>query len=471
MRSLISTGKWGISVETIAERKKQAKAYRKTTHRSDLGIWKVQTNREIVEELIRKQESTRVKQLLPIRHERMSVSPFTFFRGAALLQAYDLASTPRTCFRVQACGDAHIANFGIFASPERRILFDINDFDETLPAPFEVDVKRLVASIEICGRNRNFSQNVRETAVLEAIALYRQAMNEFSDMGNIEVWYKHLDLESLMKTDPHFEDKTQNRFMKSAIDKALEKNNEKAIKKLTEVVDGKLRIKSDPPLIVPIREMLKEEKELFDFRYNTRNALDIYKESLPLERQKLVEQYEPIELAHKVVGVGSVGQQAWILVMMGRENADPLVLQIKQATPSVLEDYYGKSVFKKCGRRVVEGQRAIQTAGDIMLGWLSLDLPGGVRKDYYVRQLWDSKGSFDLEKITEEGFKGLASMCAWTLAHAHAKTGDRHAISGYLGKNDKFEKTMVSYAVSYADQNEADYEMFLKYCNKTDNRL
>ena len=383
-----------------------------------------------------------------------------------MIQAHDLAMTPGTNFRVQACGDAHISNFGIFASPERRAVFDINDFDETLPAPFEVDVKRLVASIEICGRYRGFSKADRESAVYDAVDLYCKSMRNFSEMGNMEVWYKHLDLENFIENDPHFSDQYQLELMRSAIDKALAKDSSRAIRKLTETVDGKLRIKSDPPVIVPIRDLFGEDKESYDFHYNIRKAIEIYTESIPVERRGLIRQYEPIELAHKVVGVGSVGQQAWILVMMGRENADPLVLQIKQAERSVLEEYYGRSEYRKCGRRVVEGQRAIQTVGDILLGWLSLEIYEGVHKDYYVRQLWDAKGSFDLETITANGYKGLSSMCAWTLAHAHAKTGDRHAIAGYLGKNDSFGKAMVRYAALYADQSEADYEMFLKYCRQ-----
>ena len=451
-------------MKSIDERKKEAKAYRKTTSRSDLGKWDVQTKRSIVEELLKAQESTRQSYLIPIRHERMAATPFTFFRGAAILQAHDLAISPITNFRVQACGDAHISNFGLFSSPERRVVFDINDFDETLPAPFEVDVKRLAASIEVCGRNRGFTKHERENAVYDAMAVYRESMIKFSEMGNMDVWYMHLDIENLMKNAPQFSDKKQLKLMKNAVDKALSKTSARAIKKLTETEDGQIRIKSDPPIIVPIRDMLKSEKERYDFNYSIGKALEIYGRSLPAERRGLIKQFEPLEMAHKVVGVGSVGLQAWVLVLMGREDGDPLVLQIKQSENSVLERYFGKSKYKKCGQRVVEGQRAIQTAGDILLGWLSLDMPDGKRRDYYVRQLWDSKGSFDLDRIAPEGYRGLSCMCAGTLSHAHAKTGDRHAISAYLGKNDTFEKAMVKYAQLYADQNEADYEMFLKYC-------
>ena len=449
-------------MKSIEERIEQAKAFRKTTSRSDLGIWKVQTKRPIVEQLTLMQERTRHEKLIPVRRERMSASPFSFFRGSAVLQAHDLSTTPGTCFRVQACGDAHISNFGIFASPERRLVFDINDFDETLPAPFEADIKRLAASIEICGRQKGVSEEQRAETVRDAAAFYRRSMADFSEMGNMEVWYKHLDVESFLDGNSYISDKKQMKEIRKTLSRSLSKTSEQAVRKLTETVDGKIRIISDPPLIVPLRDLIGEEKKNFDFRHDLRNAIDLYKVSLPAERQGLLDQYEPVEMAHKVVGVGSVGRQAWILIMMGRGNSDPLVLQIKEAEASVLEAYYGSSVYSECGRRVVEGQRAIQTAGDILLGWVRLRDLGGVMKDYYVRQLWDAKGSIDMETISTDGFRGVSLACAWTLAHAHAKTGDRHAIAAYLGNGEVFENAMVSYASAYADQNEADYEMFLK---------
>jgi uncharacterized protein (DUF2252 family) len=415
-----------------------------------------------VEELLLMQEKTRLKELIPIRRERMSASPFSFFRGSAILQAHDLAASPGTCFRVQACGDAHISNFGIFASPERRLVFDINDFDETLPAPFEVDIKRLTASIEICGRQRGFTKEQRAEAVRDAAAFYRKSMAEFSEMGNLEVWYKHLDIESYLKEGKRQPDKKQIKEIQDTMRKSLSKTSERAVIKLTETVDGKLRIKSNPPLVVPARDLTKEQKITFDFNHDLRKAIDHYKKSLPADRQNLIEQYEPLEVAHMVVGVGSVGRQTWILIMMGRENGDPLVLQIKEAEDSVLETYYGASVYSESGQRVVEGERSIQTAGDILLGWARLKNQSGSIKDYYVRQLWDAKGSIDMETISTEGYHGMSLACAWTLAHAHAKTGDRHAIAAYLGKNEVFENAMVSYSSAYADQNEADYEMFMK---------
>ena len=449
-------------MKTIKERKEEAKAYRKNTSRKALGMWKVQSGRPLVEQLVLMQEKTRLKELIPIRRERMSVSPFSFFRGSAVIQAHDLGTSPGTCFRVQTCGDAHISNFGIFASPERRLVFDINDFDETLPAPFEVDIKRLLASIEICGRERQFSKELRSEIVYDAAAFYRKTMTEFSDMGNMEVWYKHLDIEDFLKEETYISGKKQMKQIQEAMRKSLTKTSEQAVRKLTETVDGKIRIKSDPPLIVPFRDLIGEEKKVFEFRYSLQKAIDIYKESLPAERRILIDQYEPVEMAHKVVGVGSVGRQAWVLIMMGRENGDPLVLQIKEAEASVLETYYGSSAYAKNGQRVVEGQRSMQTASDILLGWATLKDPAGRMKDYYVRQLWDAKGSFDLETISADIYHGLYLACAWSLAHAHARTGDRHAIAAYLGKGEAFENAMVSYAALYADQNEADYEMFLK---------
>ena len=447
---------------TIEERKQEAKKYRKTTSRKALGQWTVKIGRPEVELLILEQEQNRQKELIPIRRERMSASPFSFFRGSAVIQAHDLAASPGTPFRVQACGDAHISNFGIFASPERRLVFDINDFDETLPAPFEVDVKRLFASLEICGRQKGLSKGNRADAVYDAAAFYRQSMSGFSDKGNMEVWYEHSDLETLLEKKADSLSTKQKQKIETVFAKALLKNSERAFAKLTETVDGKLRIKSNPPLIVPIRDLLGEDRAHFDFSHSIEEALDIYKESLPSGRQHLIDQYEPVEMAHKVVGVGSVGRKAWILILLGRENGDPLVLQIKEADKSVLEAYYGASVYEKCGQRIVEGQRAIQNSGDILLGWLRLKTSSGSNREYYVRQLWDAKYSFDPELLEKDSFGALSRMCAWTLAHAHAKTGDRHAIAGYLGNSDAFEDAMVKYAVSYADQNEADYEMFLK---------
>lgn len=450
-------------MSTVEEQRQIGKKYRKEeTSRKELGMWEPVSGREEVVQLIRESEKGRIEELLPLRHERMAVSPFTFFRGTALLQAHDLAKMPGTPFSAQLCGDAHISNFGIFASPERRMVCDINDFDETLEAPFEFDVKRLVASVEICGRDRGFSEAEREETVGRCARVYRETMRQFSEMGNLDVWYTHLDIEELVREREEQIDDRMKENVKETLEKARRKNSGRALHKLTEEVDGKLRIKSDPPIVVPLRELVGEEKNLYDFKHNLREAIALYQQSLPLERRGILDQYEPVELARKVVGVGSVGTRSWILVMTGIGKEDPLVLQIKEAGPSVLEQYYRKSPFPESGRRVVEGQRAIQTAGDILLGWMSFCTKEGIKGDYYVRQLWDAKGSFDLDTIRPEGLRKLSCMCAWILAHAHAKTGNRHMIAGYLGQGESFDRAMVRYARAYADQNEADYEMFMK---------
>ncbi len=451
-------------MSTVEEQRQMGKKVRKEkTSRKTLGMWEAVSGREEVIQLIRESETGRIKELLPLRHERMAASPFSFFRGTALLQAHDLASTPGTPFCAQLCGDAHISNFGIFASPERRMVFDINDFDETLAAPFECDVKRLTASVEICGRDRGFSEAEREETVEQCARVYRETMRQFSETGNLDVWYAHLDIEDLVREREEQIDSRIRENVKETLEKARKKNSGRALHKLTEEVDGKLRIKNDPPLVVPLRELVGEEKKRYDFRHNLREAMAIYQQSLPLERRGILDQYEPLELARKVVGVGSVGTRSWILVMTGIGKEDPLVLQIKEAGPSVLEQYYRKSPFPESGRRVVEGQRGIQTAGDILLGWMSFCTKDGLRGDYYVRQLWDAKGSFELDTIRPDGLKKLGSMCAWILAHAHAKTGNRHMIAGYLGQGESFDRAMVRYARAYADQNEADYEVFRKH--------
>ncbi|MBQ3334482.1 MAG: DUF2252 domain-containing protein [Eubacteriaceae bacterium] len=425
------------------------------------GKWEVKKNRESAVALLKEQESTRVQELIPLRHERMSVSPFTFYRGSAIIMADDLAATPDTGLIVQAVGDAHISNFGLFASPERRIVYDVNDFDETLPGPWEWDIKRLAASVEICGRDRGFSKKKRQKAVFQAAKAYRDAMRGFSDMGNLDVWYAHVDIDDLLKSGNKNLSKNERKLIKKHTRKALSKNSASAVEKFAELVDGSYRIKSDPPVIVPIGELYpkaKRDQFMEDF---IGKLVTLYRLSLPRERRDLICRYKPVDAARKVVGVGSVGSKAWIVILEGVPGGDPLVLQIKQATESVLERHLEKSRFAEHGLRVVAGQKAIQTAGDILLGWISVPTEHGVDA-YYVRQLWDGKGSVDLDKISEEGLVGIASLSAWTLAHAHAKTGDRHAIAAYLGGTDDFEKAMVKFSRAYADQNEADYQTFLK---------
>lgn len=438
----------------------EGKSLRKQFPRSEQGDWEVKKNRTEGVDLIFEQEKDRLQDLVPVRHERMAASKFAFYRGAAAIMAYDLSKMPRTGITVQACGDAHISNFGMFQSPERNLVFDINDFDETLPGPWEWDLKRLLASVEICGRDRGFSEEERTRAVLSAARTYRQSMRDFSEKGNLEVWYEHLDMGALYNANRKAMGEETAAAVHHAMDKAFSKNSDKAVSRLTETVDGRLRIISNPPLVVPAREMQQGNREE-TFRWMQGSRVE-YRMSLPRERRSLIDQYQIIDVARKVVGVGSVGTRDWMMVLQGRENGDNLVLQIKEAGESCLERYVGKSSFLEHGHRVVEGQRAIQTAGDILLGWSRMIDENGKVQDYYVRQMWDGKGSVDLAGITPEGLAGTADMCAWVLAHAHAKTGNRHAIAGYLGKGDTFDKAMLRFAQSYADQNEADYEEFLK---------
>ena len=451
------------------ESKKKGKERRKLVPRTSQGVWQPSQDRANPVELLVSQGASRVPELLPIRYERMAESPFTFYRGSALVMANDLSATPNTGINVQACGDAHVSNFGLFQSPERRLVFDINDFDETLRGPWEWDVKRLAASIEICARQRKFTAEQRRSAVLATAYAYRNAMNNFAEMGTLEVWYAHADVESLSANIAQQISKEARKNATKAISKARRKNSSRAISKLTEFEDGKLRIISQPPLIVPMRDLLQESSDPLIANHSEKEyerfialVLAEYRKSLSRDKQHLVKQYRAVDIARKVVGVGSVGTRAWIVVMEGSSASDMLVLQIKEAQESVLERYVGRSLFLQHGQRVVEGQRAMQTAGDIFLGWtraLGLD---GKFHDFYVRQLWDGKGSFDLETITADSLTVLGKVCGWTLAHAHARTGNRFAIAGYLGKSETFDQAMLTFAQSYADQNERDYQAFMR---------
>lgn len=444
----------------------QGKQLRKTVKRRQLGEWEVKKNREESIRLIFEQEKSRIPDLIPVRHERMSASPFAFYRAAAVIMADDLSGTPKTGIRVQTCGDAHISNFGIFASPERHLVFDINDFDETLPGPWEWDIRRLCTSVEICGRDRGFSEKERERTVRAAADSYRTAMREYSMMGTLDVWYDHMDLEKMSEKNADINapmDFTTS-LMQKTMQKAIQKNRDKALDKLTEQVNGHTRIISNPPLIVPFREMSSPDEMGIDGSRASEFlglAMKQYRMSLPKERRYLIDQYTVCDAARKVVGVGSVGTRAWIIVMEGDGIHDPLILQVKEADASVFEPYVGKSVYLEHGRRVIEGQRLIQTAGDILTGWVRMPDFDGRVMDYYVRQLWDSKGSLNLEKVSAEELIGYAALCARTLAHAHAKTGNRHEIAAYLGKGDAFSDAMLEFSRAYADQNEIDYRTFL----------
>ncbi len=420
--------------------------------------------------LLEEQATTRVPELVPIRYGRMLVSPFTFFRGAALIMASDLSTTPRSGLTAQICGDAHLSNFGVFGSPERQLVFDCNDFDETLPGPWEWDVKRLAASIVVAGRQRGFSKGVRTEAVVGLGRVYREAMRQMAAMTNLEVWYSRVEIEGMVsllqqravasgsKAEAHVA-ATATRLT----EKAHTKDSMKALDKLTYVVDGERRIISDPPLIVPVADLFPEvESEAMVELFH--GVIRKYRQSLPTDRRHLLEKYQFSQMARKVVGVGSVGTRAWIVLLHGPRHEDVLFLQAKEAEASVLERFTKKSAYPNHGARVVAGQRLMQASSDIFLGWQRADGIDGVSRDYYIRQLQDWKGSVDPDNAIAQGMTLYGELCAHTLARAHARSGDRIAMASYLGNNAAFEKALAKFAESYADQNERDYEAFAAAC-------
>lgn len=392
----------------------------------------------------------------------MMPSAFTFYRGAAKIMAADLRHIPRAGLNVQLCGDAHLLNFGAFASPERTLLFDVNDFDETLPGPFEYDVARLAASFVVAARDNGFPEIGCVAAGRAPVAAYRRAMAEFAGMGALEVWYARLDAVAMMEqgvSAASTDRRHVHKQTRKTLTKARTKNNLQALSKLTEVVDGQRRIRSDPPVLVPSRELVTRPGfSATELSEALRTQLRAYRATLPPDRRTLLERYEFVDAARKVVGVGSVGTRAWVALLQGRDGRDPLFLQVKEAAHSVLEDHLPKSRYRQPGARVVNGQRLMQAASDIFLGWSK-----GVDADryYYWRQLRDMKGSADVSKFNLEAMTYYAGACGWTLARAHARSGDPVAISAYLGKSDRFDQAMSAFAARYADQNERDYQAFL----------
>ena len=386
----------------------------------------------------------------------MLVSPFSFFRGAAYLMAADLADGPRTGLHAQLCGDAHLSNFGIFAARDRRLVFSINDFDETLPGPFEWDLKRLGASVAVAGRDRGFDEAACRSVVMATAREYREAMARFAEMRNIDVWYTRLDAAAILKQLGATASRKQMKRFQTNIAKVRTKDSLRALAKLCRTVDGELRIVGDPPLVTPIEDVLPnaEQDHLDDV---VRRMIRTYRRTLPLDRRNLLESYRYAHAARKVVGVGSVGTRSWILLMVGRDQNDPLFLQFKEAQASVLEPFLGKSEYTQHGRRVVEGQRMMQAASDILLGWERIVTIDGERRDFYIRQLWDAKGSVDVELMDPPELEAYGKICGWTLARAHARSGDRIAIAAYLGSGDAFDRAMASFSETYADQNDRDY--------------
>jgi uncharacterized protein (DUF2252 family) len=443
------------NLRSPAERAEAGKAARVEAPRSSHGEWAPVADRPDPVELLAHQATSRVGQLIPLRYGRMLVSPFTFYRGAAAVMAADLAGTPRSGFEVQLCGDAHLSNFGAFASPDRELVFDVNDFDETLPGPWEWDVMRLAASFSVAGRDRGFGAEERRRTVATMAAEYRQAMRRLAELGNLEVWFTKIDVEAIAAGWAAAAGAKEVKAFERNVEKARAKDRMRALSKLTHEVDGELRIVSEPPLIVPIEELVSAEDG--DIEARLLEVLAAYRESLAEDRRALLDGYRFVHAAHKVVGVGSVGTRAWIVLMLGRDKGDPLFLQVKEAQRSVLEPYVAASAFEHQGERVVQGQRLVQNASDIMLGWVTMKGIDGQDRDFYVRQLWDQKGSARVERMDPRALTTYAEICGMTLAHAHARSGDRIAIAAYLGKSESFDKAMAAFAESYADQNERDY--------------
>ena len=439
---------------TVEERVARGLAWRETAPIEGHGVYAINRRRRSPVGILRSQDDARVKELVPIRYGRMSASPFSFYRGSAAIMAYDLSSQRWTPGHTQICGDAHLSNFGVFASPERDLVFDVNDFDETLPGPFEWDIKRLVASFILAARDRGFKRKEARTAVREVLTAYRSTIAELAQMGTLDVWYTKID-EQMLLTAIHQMGKQQgkDKALKSAtktattnFDAARRKTSMKAEKKLTEVVDGRRQFREEPPLLS--RSAITEQ-----YRGRVQKAFSGYRATLPEERRRLLERFHIVDMAQKVVGVGSVGTRAGILLLEGRDDSDPLVMQFKEATSSVLETYLGVSRASQHGQRVVEGQRYMQAASDIFLGWVRGE--GG--RDFYVRQLHDMKGSVDVDTILPIALTAYARLCGAALARAHARGGDVVAIDAYIGADETFSDAIEEFAQVYADQAEQDY--------------
>jgi len=461
-RNRASAGARKINRLTVEERVARGNAARNECPRRGHGRWSPATSRPDPIALLEDQAATRVPELVPLRYGRMLVSPFTFYRGAALIMASDLAATPRSGLNAQLCGDAHLSNFGVFASPERQLMFDINDFDETLPGPWEWDVKRLAASFEIAGRDRGYAPSDRRTVVMSGVAEYRARMQQLAAARNLDVWYAHIEISKLFEALSSSVTKKQRKRAEANVAKARTRDSMQAFSKLTHVVDGQRRIMADPPLVVPVEDLMTSEADRSAIDEQFHRLIQSYRRTLETDRRELLESFQYVHAARKVVGVGSVGTRAWILLLLGRDGQDPLFLQAKEAQESVLERFVGKSKYRNHGQRVVAGQRLMQAVSDIFLGWQHVTGFDGEERDFYIRQLRDWKGSADIESMVPSGMTAYSRICGATLARAHARSGDRIAIASYLGKSDGFDRAIADFAVSYADQNERDYEAVVR---------
>jgi uncharacterized protein (DUF2252 family) len=444
--------------ESADEREALGKAARTSLPRSRLGEWAPATGRPNPLAILEEQERSRLPDLVPIRHGRMAASPFAFFRGAAAVMASDLAGVPRSHLDVQLCGDAHLVNFGGFAAPDRDLVFDVNDFDETSRGPFEWDLARLAASIEVAGRDRVMDNQLRRDAVLWAGRSYRESIRKFAGMRMLDVWYSRLDAAGIQRRWGKEAGNQVVRNMQRMAAKAQTKDHLKAFDKLVRVVDGEIRFASDPPLLMPASELYPdaEAERMRDF---VANGLRRYRQTLPDDRRSLLDRYRFVDLARKVVGVGSVGTRCWVALLLGQDGDDPLFIQVKEAESSVLESHLGKSPYANHGQRVVVGQHLMQAASDILLGWAHIEgFDDGVPRDFYMRQLWDWKISPNVDTMVPTAFRIYAQLCGWTLARAHARSGDARAIGAYLGSGDAFDRSLARFASAYADQNELDHQ-------------
>jgi uncharacterized protein (DUF2252 family) len=444
----------------VAARSTAGKDARRQAPRASHGVWEPALDRPDPIGLLEAQAASRVPELVPIRHGRMAASPFAFFRGAAAVMAADLAPTPTSGIRVQCCGDAHLSNFGGFASPERELVFDLNDFDETLPAPWEWDLKRLVASIAVAAREAGLPRRQRRGIARGTVRGYREAMRALAEWRTLDVWYARIDEQELARHVQALSGKDALARFERGTAKAKRKDSTRAFARLTQRVNGHPRIAADPPLIVPLRDMLEPEQAA-EWEGGMARLIAAYRATLPADRRVLLDRFDFVDMAHKVVGVGSVGTRAWILLMLGRDDQDPLFLQCKEAQASVLAPYVGTSRFSNQGRRVVEGQRLMQAASDIFLGWIRTTGLDGRERDFYVRQLWDWKVSADVAAMEPETLAAYGQLCGATLARAHARCGDAVAIAAYLGSSDAADRALADFAESYADQNERDHAALL----------
>ena len=415
-------------------------------------------------DLLESQSATRVPELVPIRYGRMLESPFRFYRGAAAIMAMDLGSLPHTGIRTQLCGDAHLLNFRLLASPERQLIFDINDFDETLPGPWEWDLKRLTTSLVIAGRENEFSAEERDAAVRSCVHGYRERMHEFAGMHVLDIWYAQDNAEELLAIQSKKLGGHARRRVSAATAKARTRTGMQAFEKLTQLTEGVRRITPDPPLITPIRDLVPGTPEA-ELEQGLRELIAGYSKSLSSEHQHLLGRYRLVDMARKVVGVGSVGTRCWIILMLGRDDEDPLLLQAKEAGESVLAAHAGASRYRNQGRRVVSGQRLMQAASDIFLGWESVTGIDGRQRDFYVRQLRDWKGIARPETMEPKTLAAFGRVCGGSLARAHARSGDPIAINAYLGAGDSFDRALVEFAEVYADQNEQDYQALVEALN------